>query len=59
MTDVAMQDGEPKPLPALREELTILPASADHFGRPRWMIYDPVRHCYFSIGEQMFRALNA
>ncbi len=46
------------PLPELREELQILPGSELVNGAPSWLIFDPVRHKYFQIGQTMFELLS-
>ncbi|SMH43094.1 HlyD family efflux transporter periplasmic adaptor subunit [Azospirillum agricola] len=41
-------------LPALRDDLALLPAPAGLDGAPGWTIHDPVRNRYFRIGPQAF-----
>lgn len=45
-------------LPALRQDLQLLPANRDARGEDNWLIYDPLRHRYFSIVAQTFRLLS-
>lgn len=44
-------------MPALREELRILPANPDPDGAPAWVIQDPVRNRFFRIGWSHFEML--
>ncbi len=46
-----------QPLPALREELRLLPAAANHDGSPAWMVQDPVNNRFFRIGWLDFEVL--
>ena len=46
-----------QPLPALREELRLLPAAANHDGSPAWMVQDPVNNRFFRIGWIDFEVL--
>ena len=41
-------------LPALRDDLVLLPAPAGLDGAPGWTIHDPVRNRYFRIGPEAF-----
>lgn len=41
-------------LPALRDDLALLPAPAGLDGAPGWTIHDPVRNRYFRIGPDAF-----
>ncbi|CAO3438006.1 HlyD family efflux transporter periplasmic adaptor subunit [Azospirillum doebereinerae] len=41
-------------LPALRDDLALLPAPAGLDGAPGWTIHDPVRNRYFRIGPEAF-----
>ncbi|MEQ8964465.1 MAG: HlyD family efflux transporter periplasmic adaptor subunit [Azospirillaceae bacterium] len=50
--------GESAALPALRDDLALLPAPHDADGAPAWTIWDPVRNRYFRIGR-VARALMA
>ena len=47
----------PPGLPALREELRLLPAAANHDGSPAWMVQDPVNNRFFRIGWLDFEVL--
>ena len=44
-------------LPALRDELRLLPAAANHDGSPAWMVQDPVCNRFFRIGWIDFEIL--
>jgi putative peptide zinc metalloprotease protein len=44
-------------LPALREELRLLPAASNHDGSPAWMVQDPVNNRFFRIGWIDFELL--
>lgn len=46
-----------EPLPPLREDLVLLPASANRDGSPAWMIQDPVTNRFFRIGWLEFEFL--
>ena len=48
---------QPTRLPALREELRLLPAAANHDGSPAWMVQDPVNNRFFRIGWIDFELL--
>lgn len=39
------------PLPALRQDLKLLPAAHDADGAPRWLLHDGVRNRYFSLSR--------
>lgn len=45
-------------VPALREDIELMPGAPDNDGFPTWMIYDPVRHQYFTIGWSEFEMLS-
>ena len=45
------------PLPALRDELRLLPAAANADGSPAWMVHDPVVNRFFRIGWLDFELL--
>lgn len=47
-----------QPLPALREDLRLLSAAANHDGSPAWMIHDPVSNRFFRIGWVEFELLS-
>jgi putative peptide zinc metalloprotease protein len=47
----------PVSLPALRDELRIMPTSANADGSPAWVIQDPVRNRFFRIGWLDFEML--
>jgi putative peptide zinc metalloprotease protein len=46
-----------RPLPSLREELKLLPASPNADGSPAWTIHDPVVNRFFRIGWLDFELL--
>ena len=46
------------PLPRLREELRLEPATADRDGAPRWRFHDPLRHRNFVIGGDDVKLLS-
>lgn len=46
------------PLPALREDLSLLEGPANSDGSPTWNIYDSVRNRYFRIGWLAFQLLS-
>jgi putative peptide zinc metalloprotease protein len=45
------------PLPAVRDELKLLPAAPNEDGTPAWTIQDPVRNRFFRIGWLDFELL--
>ncbi len=47
-----------KPLPPLREDITLLSGPAEADGTPTWTIYDPTRHRYFRFGWSGFEFLS-
>jgi putative peptide zinc metalloprotease protein len=60
---IAAQAASPGPalpavLPALREDLHLLPAAANRDGSPAWMIQDPVGNRFFRIGWLEFALLS-
>lgn len=46
-----------KPLPAIRDELKLMPAASNEDGTPAWVIQDPVRNRFFRIGWLEFELL--
>lgn len=46
-----------RPLPLLRDDLTLMPGPAEADGSPTWTVYDPVRHRYFRFGRAGFEFL--
>ena len=44
-------------LPAIREELKLLPAAANSDGSPAWMILDPIINRFYRIGWLDFELL--
>ena len=53
-----MQDQNKLMLPALREDLTLLPGPRHLDGSPSWRIHDPVRNQFFEIGWLEFELLS-
>ena len=47
----------PETVPALREELRLLPATPQPDGSPAWHVLDPVRNRFFRIGWLEFECL--
>ena len=45
-------------LPPMRQDLRILPASRLASGAPGWVIFDPVSHRYFQLGQGMVELLG-
>jgi len=45
------------PLPAIRDELKLMPAAPNPDGTPAWVIQDPVRNRFFRIGWLEFELL--
>ena len=48
----------PRPLPALREDIQLLPGPETLHGEPSWAIYDPIRNQYFRISWMAFELLS-
>ncbi|OCX67240.1 hypothetical protein BFP70_03375 [Thioclava sp. SK-1] len=46
-------------LPTLRDDLQIERGAPLLSGAPAWVIYDPVRHRYFQVGQRMIEILRA
>ena len=46
-------------LPALREELSLLPGPNADDGSPRWLLFDPVRNVFHSLTRQAVSLLGA
>lgn len=49
----------PPVLPALRDDLALLPGPCALNGAPTWTIHDPVRNRFHRIGERAFALLSA
>ncbi|MGH1419770.1 MAG: biotin/lipoyl-binding protein [Hyphomicrobiaceae bacterium] len=45
-------------LPRLRQELRLRKGTSTFFGAPTWLVYDPVRHRYFSITDHVHNVLK-
>ena len=45
-------------LPALRQELSLLPAAQGDDGAPRWLLFDPVRNCFHLLTRQAVNILS-
>jgi len=54
----AAQTARDLALPALRDDLRLLPGPDAADGTPSWNIYDPVRHRYFRVGWPAFEMLS-
>lgn len=50
--------GAERSLPALRQELDLLPAPRERSGAPAWTLYDPVRSQFFRMGWLEFELLS-
>lgn len=46
------------PLPALREDIRLLPGTRSWTGEPTWTLADPLRNRFFQLGERDIRLLN-
>jgi len=44
--------------PYLREDLRLLEGASQEDGSPGWLLYDPLRNCYFDLGLTAFRLLK-
>lgn len=53
----AAEPKEPTPLPALRDDLEIVPTAPQRNGAPAWVIFDPVAGRYFEIGRELLDML--
>ena len=49
MTPAAGGEAKPVPLPALREELKLIPGLKNANGEQSWRIYDPLQHRYIEV----------
>ncbi|MHA6264411.1 hypothetical protein ACXYMO_14500 [Arenibacterium sp. CAU 1754] len=47
-----------QPLPPLREDLDISPGAPLLSGAPSWVIYDPVRHRFFQVGQRTVEIIS-
>ncbi len=45
-------------LPQLRQDLRLRKGPSTFFGAPTWLVYDPVRHRYFSITDNVHEVLK-
>lgn len=45
-------------LPDLRQDLRLFEGAPTNKGEPCWLIYDPVRHRYFRVTQDIFEVLN-
>ncbi|MBT2339796.1 MULTISPECIES: HlyD family efflux transporter periplasmic adaptor subunit [Pseudomonas] len=48
----------PEKLPAIREDLRLIPAATQRDGSPAWMIQDPVGNRFFTVGWLEFEMLS-
>ena len=46
-------------LPELRQDLQLMQGAPTVEGHPCWLVYDPVRHRYFEIPQNVFEILSA
>jgi putative peptide zinc metalloprotease protein len=46
------------PLPALREDIRLLPGTRSWTGEPTWTLADPLRNRFFQLGERDIKLLN-
>ncbi len=51
-------NGELSVLPALRQELSLLPAPRSDDGAPRWFLFDPVRNAFHSLSRRAVDILS-
>lgn len=58
IAEKAIDAPQAPPLPALRQELELLPAPNGAGGAPRWFLYDPVNHAFHSLGAGAVRLLS-
>ena len=45
-------------LPPLREDLSISPGAPLMNGAPSWVIYDPIRHRFFQVGQRTIEMIS-
>lgn len=45
-------------LPELRQELRLFKGPTTNKGEPCWLIYDPIRHRYFRLTQEIFQTLQ-
>jgi putative peptide zinc metalloprotease protein len=51
-------NASPAPLlPALREDIRLLPDEAALAGSPRWLLHDPVKDAFYSVGFEAFQII--
>ena len=48
----------PALLPALREDIRLLPDEAAAAGAPRWLLHDPVKDAFYSVGLEAFQIIS-
>lgn len=53
-----MLQADTHPLPKLRQELRLFEGAPTNKGQPTWLIYDPVRHRYFRLTQDVFELLS-
>ena len=46
-------------LPPLREDLSITPGAPLLNGAPSWVIYDPIRHRFFQVGQRTIEMISS
>jgi putative peptide zinc metalloprotease protein len=54
----APQSPEHMPLPALREDIRLLPTRHGPDGAPQWVVFDPLAHAYFQLDLEAFQLLG-
>lgn len=56
---MAEQTGEVEhKLPALRDDLELMPSARDLHGAPTWLVFDPLRNQYYQIDETGFQLMS-
>ena len=53
-----MMQNSAKTLPALRQDLRLRQGAPSLSGHATWLIYDPVRHRYFSVSERAYQVIS-
>jgi putative peptide zinc metalloprotease protein len=54
----APQSPESMPMPALREDIRLLPTRHGPDGAPQWVVFDPLAHAYFQLDLEAFQLLS-
>jgi len=58
MATIMSAPSSPTALPDIRQELEIMPTHSGADGRPRWLLYDPVRNAFHHLGERAVALLS-